>query len=69
MEGFVIIVMTLGLGALVEILELSAVVLAGTTGVGDYINNIGDLVADLVGAFAGYGVFKMATWGVDIVDD
>ena len=69
MEGFVIIVMALGLGALVEILEFSAVILVGTTGVGDYLNNLGDLVADLLGAFVGYGVFKMATSGVDLVKD
>ncbi len=69
MEGFVIIVMALGLGALVEILEFSAVILVGTTGVGDYANNLGDLVADLLGAFAGYGVFRMATSAMEPVED
>lgn len=60
MEGFVVIVMALGLAAIVEILEFLAVVTVHTTGVGDYFNNIGDLVADLLGAFVGYGVYVAA---------
>ncbi len=47
---FIVILAGLGLGALNEILEFTATLLVSHTGVGGYINNALDLVADLLGA-------------------
>jgi putative membrane protein len=44
-----------GIGSLNEVLEFAAVVVVGSTGVGDYINNAIDLVANLLGAMMGVG--------------
>lgn len=42
-----------GIGGLNEVIEFSAVVFVGSTGVGGYTNTALDLVANLVGAIAG----------------
>ncbi len=47
---FIVILAGLGLGALNEIVEFPATLLVPRTGVGGYINNALDLVADLLGA-------------------
>ena len=47
---FIVIMAGLGLGALNEIVEFTATLLVPHTGVGGYINNALDLVADLLGA-------------------
>lgn len=49
-KGFVVVLMMLGVGALWEIVEYSAVMSLPTTGVGDYHNNMRDLVANLAGS-------------------
>lgn len=45
-----------GIGGLNEILEFTAVIVVGGTGVGGYVNNALDLVANLLGALAGTGL-------------
>lgn len=42
-----------GIGGLNEVVEFTAVVVLGSTGVGDYTNTALDLVANLLGAIAG----------------
>lgn len=49
-EAWVVIGCALGAGAVVEIVEFIAVVTVPETGVGDYMNNMLDLVANLIGA-------------------
>lgn len=44
-----------GIGGLNEVIEFSAVVIVGSTGVGDYTNTALDLVANLLGAVIGAG--------------
>ena len=51
--SIVVIMAGSGLGALNEIIEFSASQALNDTGVGDYINNSLDLIANLVGAFLG----------------
>ena len=48
--GIVIIMAGLGVGAVNEIIEFTATVFVPETGVGGYVNNSLDLVADLIGA-------------------
>ena len=45
--------MTMGLGAVFELIELFAVVVFGATGVGDYLNNATDLLFNGFGAIVG----------------
>ncbi|TVQ04650.1 MAG: hypothetical protein EA359_05775 [Balneolaceae bacterium] len=49
-RNIVIVLMTLGVGAIVEILEYMVVLTIPDTGVGDYHNNMRDLVANLFGS-------------------
>lgn len=49
-----------GIGGLNEVIEFTAVVIVGSTGVGGYTNTALDLVANLLGAMAGAG-WKAAT--------
>lgn len=49
----ILILMTAGLGTLVEVVEFSGVVLVAADGVGDYANNALDLVVNLLGAIVG----------------
>ncbi len=48
---FLLVLCTLGLGALHELLEFSVALNVVETGVGTYINNMLDLAADFLGAF------------------
>jgi len=50
---FFVILAALGFGALVEILEFAGFAVFHSPGVGDYVNNATDLVADLFGAAFG----------------
>ena len=56
--SIVIIMAGLGVGALNEIVEFTAVVLAPETGVGGYNNTSLDLVSDLIGAILAMGYIK-----------
>lgn len=49
-KGFVVVLMMLGVGAVWEIVEYTAVMSLARTGVGDYHNNMRDLVANLAGS-------------------
>ena len=58
-EPLILVGFTLGLGGVVEMLEYAGYVIAGSTGMGDYANNMGDLLANLAGsttAVVGAGV-------------
>ncbi len=50
---FFVVLAALGFGALVEILEFAGFAVFHSPGVGDYVNNATDLVADLFGAAFG----------------
>ena len=50
--GFIILMIGVGAGAIVEIIEFLATLIFDNTIVGDYANNAGDLVANLVGVLA-----------------
>ena len=50
--GFIILMIGVGAGAIVEIMEFLATLMFRNTIVGDYTNNAGDLVANLVGSLA-----------------
>jgi len=58
-EGFVVVMTAAGLGTLVEILEYVAVETLPRTGVGGYANNLQDLIANLLGAIAGWGAYRL----------
>ncbi|HAK53781.1 MAG TPA: hypothetical protein DCM54_18030 [Gammaproteobacteria bacterium] len=47
------VLLAMGIGALNEVVEFMAVVAVGSTGVGDYMNNAIDLVANLLGGILG----------------
>lgn len=53
LEPFVIVLATLGLGAVIEIVEYFAVLTIPYTTVGDYANNVEDLVMNLLGGVVG----------------
>ena len=50
---FVVVLVSEGIGAVNEIIELSTVVFFHSTGVGNYFNNALDLVFNIIGAFVG----------------
>ena len=52
--GVVVTMAGLGLGALNEIVEFTATVITPSTGVGSYINNALDLVANFIGAIIAF---------------
>lgn len=58
-DGFAVVMTATGFATIVEILEYTAVVLLPRTGVGDYHNNAQDLIANLLGAVAGWAVFRL----------
>jgi hypothetical protein len=58
-KGIVLVLMMCGIGALWEIVEYSAVMSLPTTGVGDYHNNMRDLIANLAG---GVSVATLGRW-------
>jgi len=51
--SYLIVAVALGMGAIVEIMEFSAVILVNAQGVGDYFNNAWDLVYNFLGAITG----------------
>ncbi|MCL5291058.1 MAG: DUF2238 domain-containing protein [Actinobacteria bacterium] len=53
MESFIVIAVVLGIGALIEIVEYLAVTTMPSTGVGDYANNMQDLIFNLAGGSLG----------------
>lgn len=57
-EGFVVVMVACGLGALIEIIEFASTYVLATHNVGDYVNNAQDLVANLVGALVGWGIAR-----------
>lgn len=57
-EGFTVIMVACGAGAFVEIVEYLGVLLLPFTYVGDYANNVQDLVANLIGAIAGWALVR-----------
>ena len=48
-----LMLIAMGMGTIVEMLELSGVIIFNATGVGDYFNNAMDLVFNTIGAFIG----------------
>lgn len=59
-EGFVVVMVTCGVGAAVEIVEYLGVLLLPVTYVGNYENNVQDLIGNLVGAVAGWALASQA---------
>lgn len=57
--SIVIIMAGLGLGALNEIVEFIATVIAPKTGVGGYLNTSLDLISDLIGALIGMIIIRI----------
>jgi hypothetical protein len=49
-RNIVIVIMTLGIGAFVEVLEYMVMITIPDTGVGDYHNNMRDLIANMMGS-------------------
>lgn len=58
-EGFIVVMTVTGAGALVEIIEYGGTLVLPVTHVGDYVNNMQDLLANLVGAFAGWLIIRL----------
>jgi putative membrane protein len=58
-EGFVVVMVVAGAGAIIEIIEYVGVVVLPSTHVGSYANNAQDLIANLFGAFVGWGVTRL----------
>ena len=61
-EPFVVVMVTLGLGAFIEIIEYFAVLTIPNTGVGDYANNIQDLIVNLLGGLTGVLLWEAGQW-------
>jgi uncharacterized membrane protein YjdF len=61
-EAFIVVMVTLGLGALIEIVEYFAVLTVPNTGVGDYANNIQDLIVNLFGGLTGVLLWETGQW-------
>ncbi|MBA4370710.1 MAG: hypothetical protein C0418_03920, partial [Coriobacteriaceae bacterium] len=59
-EGFIVVMVVSGAGAVIEIIEYGGFLLLPVTHVGDYANNTQDLIANLAGAFAGWLVARTA---------
>lgn len=62
--AFILIMTGLGVGALNEIIEFIATVLAPQTGVGGYVNTSLDLVSDLIGAIIAVIYIKLKNWEI-----
>jgi len=60
----ILVLMVLGIGAIVEIVELSAVELLDAQGIGDYFNNAWDLVFNTIGALAACVLIIAHQWRV-----
>ena len=59
-EGFVVVMVVCGLGALIEVIEYIGTLVLTSTSVGDYANNAQDLIANLLGAMVGWGLTRAA---------
>lgn len=59
-RGFVIVMVVSGLGAMIEIIEYVGTLLLPMNRVGDYANNMQDLIANLIGAFVGFSIAAIA---------
>ncbi|MEK6848415.1 MAG: DUF2238 domain-containing protein [Nanoarchaeota archaeon] len=57
--GIIIVMAGLGVGALNEMLEFLATILAPETGVGGYVNTSLDIVADLIGALLAFAYIRL----------
>jgi len=55
-RGVVVVLVVLGVGSLVEIIEYGAYVAIHAKGVGGYDNNMRDMTANMIGAFAFLGI-------------
>lgn len=55
-RAFVVIMVVAGLGAMIEIIEYVGTLLLPVNWVGDYANNMQDLIANLIGAAAGFSI-------------
>ena len=64
--GFLVVLVASGAGAIVEMIEYLGSVIFEQTSVGDYANNMLDLVANLIGAVA--AVLILGTTGHDTVE-
>ncbi len=62
--GIVVIMAGLGVGAINEIIEFTATVIVPETGVGGYINNSLDLVADLLGALIAWAYILIKKYDI-----
>jgi len=58
-EGFIVVMTVCGAGAFVEIVEYLGVLLLPITHVGNYANNVQDLIGNLVGAIAGWAIVRL----------
>jgi len=63
-ESLVLVSCTLGLGAVVEMVEYAGFVIAGATGMGDYANNMQDLLANVLGSTTAVAALRLARAGV-----
>ncbi|HSJ34794.1 MAG TPA: hypothetical protein VLB85_07025 [Acidimicrobiia bacterium] len=59
--GFTVVLMGCGVGALVEVVEYVGTLVVANSSVGDYGNNMLDLVANLTGAVVGVGLIRLGT--------
>jgi len=57
-EGFIIVMTVAGIGTFIEVLEYAAVVTLPQTGVGDYANNMQDLITNALGGIVGWGAYR-----------
>jgi len=60
MEAWIVIMTTMGLGAVVEVVEFTAIQVIPNTGVGDHLNTIQDMAINALGAVFGYVLFRVA---------
>lgn len=54
--AFLAVMIASGMGAVVEIVEYVGALVLPTTAVGDYANNMQDLIANMIGAVAGWAI-------------
>ncbi len=62
MESLIVVAVVLGIGAFIEIVEYLAVTTMPSTGVGDYDNNMQDLVFNLMGGTLGVFLANRLGW-------
>lgn len=59
-EGFIVVMVACGLGALIEIVEFASTYVLVTHNVGGYVNNAQDLVANLAGSLVAWAAMRLA---------